>query len=362
MATPLFYQNPLAQMGFVGYVQFDLPGITGITDVTVPDPNAQAGRYKRQARVTSCSLQLKQDADRLNQAKSPAFPYSSPYFDRMLYTMKPETIDGDIEYPLIAYDATIPALNFENFDPTPDLWNMAVRRNYQERLNSFDTLVKYSNFDKAFRYKDCLVNDFTFSVRERDVIKVKVNLWAKSRSQVAYYEDVDSTRHVPVMSRILTWADAIMSIYGQFGIIDGRYIRTFEAKVNNNLERFFTAGASVLQVRDIMPKLRNIEGSMTLWGRHPPLAQYSRDNPTHCTEEAMIDFGYYARCTKCIGTENPTCVHGSSQVVMKAYNVVFLIEELNLTNDLFETVVKWYSLPADKDLTISFNRIPVSVS
>jgi hypothetical protein len=317
------FQNPAAYMGFVGYAQFEIPAGQGLFGTT---------RKNCQARFSSCNLKLKQEIERPQQAKSPAFPYSSPYFDKMIHIVQPEIIEGSLEYNVVLGDGT------EN--PSIDLWNLAVERDYQERLRPFDVLIRYIQPLQTFKYKNCYINSFRFSAKESGTISISIDVWAKDR-----IDSSTSTRKLRPNARIALWENVDVALRGPFGTIDGRYIRELNVSVGNNLERFFTAGDRLMKVRDIMPKLREVEATIKLLGRNENLARYSRDNPKHAASACELTFGWSDPCGL---AETP---FNSNDFSATLPNVVYMIEDMELRNDVFETTVKCYSLPADKSLS-----------
>ena len=73
-------------------------------------------------------------------------------------------------------------------------------------------------------------------------------------------------------------------------------------------------------------------------GRHANLSTLAETNQDNCTEYTNLKFGY---ATSAIGSG---CDSSSFNVILP--NTVYNIEEMSLTNDIFETTVNWRSLPA----------------
>ena len=68
-------------------------------------------------------------------------------------------------------------------------------------------------------------------------------------------------------------------------------------------------------------------------GRNSNLGELARTNESRCTEITQIHFGYNLQSNKCAA---------NWYVILPG--VVFEIEELALTNDLFETTMNWHAL------------------
>ena len=87
------------------------------------------------------------------------------------------------------------------------------------------------------------------------------------------------------------------------------------------------------------PQLRDIDGSLTLMGRHKDLSLLAESNQDNCSESTQIKFGFETTAT------GESCT-GASTFGVTIPNVVFEIEEMSLGNDIFETNVGWHALPS----------------
>ena len=72
-------------------------------------------------------------------------------------------------------------------------------------------------------------------------------------------------------------------------------------------------------------------------GRHAELGTIAATNQDRCTESTVLRFGYQI--------SNPACGSGFR---VDLPNVVFEIEEMALTSDLFETTVNWHVFPGGR--------------
>lgn len=327
------YGLPPAYLGFTGVAQFRFPSdsaTSGGTSVTT-----------RQVRALSADLNLRQDIERPANGKSPDWPYAGRYYDKQIFQVKPEIIEGSISYVAVASKQT---------DPTARLWNRAVQRNIYERLSPLSVRLKYSNTNSDFIYDGCYISSLNWSARAEEGIQISATLYGSDRSPSRV------TRLESPNLRALTWNNVVVKLSGQFGTVSGSYIREFSVSVENNLKRFFTTGSRVLKVRDITAGRRDITGTIKIMGRHEKLAEHARNNPWRCQEDAEIRFGQQYVCedvfgdTTSIGGGKSVSVSGS--FLPKLPNVGFFVEELSLVNDIFETNVNWFSLPADSDLTV----------
>jgi len=316
------FGTPPVPMGYIGYCQFDVGNISnGLI--------GQNTSHLYQARVTSCDLKLSQEVNKPN--------VYDIFYDRNVIQYLPEKIEGSIEYPVVINDTV------RGEDPTETLWNLTARRNYYGRLDPFNILVKHSNINSTFRFLDCYVNTFNFNVKAEDIIRINVNIFGKSREFYNFQR-----KSIP-NGKIATWDNAIVALRTPQFSVGGEYIRQFEVTVNNSLERYYTSsGRRILQVKDISPRNRDIDGKVVLMGRHPNLAQYSLDNPARCYEYSVVEFGYQSYC---VGCSTSACAIDIDGFLAKIPNVVFRIEEISLADDIFETAIDWTSLPADNEIS-----------
>lgn len=295
------FGNPQALMGFIGFVKFDT----------------------LQVRARSCDIRLTQEITKPDVIDS--------RYDRTVYQLGPKMVEGSVEYPAIMEDVN------GGLDPTATLYTKCVQRNPDGRLNPTNVSVKYTSENASFRYNSCIVNSWRFAAAQSDVVSVTVDVIGLDRVSA------NLTPNTVTNSRIVTWADVRLRIFGGQGNLDipGDYIRNFEIGINNNAERYYTFNQR-LEPQDIAPRKRDIEGSMVLMGRHPQLALHAESNQDRCYEDTFLRFGYQLTNTQCQGT-----------FLVTLPNIIFQIEELALTNDLFETTVAWHCLPNEADLTDS---------
>ena len=320
---------PYARMGFNGHCQFLLYGADA---GSYSDPDAgpksdqlAARRSSRrsdrdpgvvyQPRVSSCDLKLSQSVQ--------VPKITDIRYDKNVYTILPEKIEGNISYPIPLDSGS----NGNIYDPTPELYELALMRNYQGRLSDFKVRIKHSHSGDSFLFNDCYINFFTYRADAGGMIDVEMSVWGKGREEKSF----DSIK--PGISRAATWQDVFVNLVGEVSI-SSSYFKRVEVTISNNLERIYTTTGK-LTVKDLPARERTITGKLTLLGRHKELSIYSRTNPERCLEDQYLKFGYDAGCGK-FSAEVP--------------NIVCEIEEIAMTNDVIHTDVKWTSLPTDHDL------------
>ena len=333
-----FWNNPRAFMGFVGFVQIGAGSINGNT--------SGAGLITHNPytiRATSADINLTQEITKPDVVDS--------RYDRSVYQLGPKLVDGSVAFPVV-YE--VPTGQSETLFEV--LYRYAVTRQNNGSLSDFNLEVKYASSntlpfnDAEFEYTGCIVNTWQFAVAQSDVVTctfdiIGVNrepagtLNPPARSDTLCTPVGDSSNGALGTTRIVTWNDARVELSGgRFaGAIGGQYVRTFEANINNDAERFFSMNTQLF-AQAIAPRKREITGSMGLMGRHPDLAVVALNNQDNCTESANIKFGY----------ATPGTGEGCSATTFNTTfpNCVFEIETMSLTNDIFETTINWHSLPS----------------
>lgn len=310
------FTPPHAQMGFIGFARFEFPG------------------EKFVVRATSSNIGLKQEITKPDVIEG--------RYDRSVYQLGPKLVDGSVEYPAIMDRAG-------RTDPTARLFRAAIGRELSgprvgriKASNSFDVGVRYSSANSEFRYKDCIVNTWKFSVQAGETVSISVDLIGRTReaATISAFTNINQDQF-PTQSRIVTWNDAVVECLSNGSgapSISGDYVRSFEANINNNAERYYTLNGELFP-QDIAARKRDLDGNIVLLGRHEQLGEYSLTNQERCFEDAQIKFGYDLQRDEC-----------NSVFVATWPNVIYQIEELALTNELFETTVNWHCVPDSPDL------------
>jgi hypothetical protein len=174
-------------------------------------------------------------------------------------------------------------------------------------------------------------------------------------------------------ARVLTWNDVTIS--GVAGCATGdslldklfgsAQVREFSFEINNNAERYYSLNGRLFPI-DINVSKREITGSLTLLGLQERLrarAEGQQDNFTRKDEIRMMFFvgdeavsgignaavgesrDWFAITDSPIGnTEN----NADPFFWKKFTGVIFRIEEMTLSNEVFETTVGWLAMGNDQ--------------
>lgn len=297
---------PFAAMGFYGFVFFDVGAF---------DAGYATQKF---VRATSCDIKMTQNIEK------PAV--IDGRFDRTVYQLGPKEVGGSVAFPAIYEDGA--AL-------VKGLWNAAVKRNDQGRLPTSRVQVYYARGSNGarFTYTDVIADTFEFTVAQSDLCNCTVGVIGIDRTEGTAQTESNFTNP---NTRAVTWNDAIVeATVGGIANVTRNSVRQFSCNVNNNSQRFYTLNG-YLSPQDVAPTKRDITGSMTLMGRISDIGARGFTNESRCSEDSTIRFGYATTLANCSG-----------KFVVVLTGVVFQIEELALTNELFETTVNWHCLPND---------------
>lgn len=338
MALPHeYYNSPAAYMGFVGFVRLKADNLSGDVSggaITHPD-------YL--IRATTADINLRQEISKPDVVDS--------RYDKTVYQLGPKLVDGTLAFPAV-YDRPADS----NYGIVEILYRYALTRQSDGNLNDFNLEVKYAASNtlpnqSEFLYSGCIVNTWQFSVTQSDVVNCSIDIIGltrdyagtmapPARSDTACTPVGDTSQGLVGTTRIVTWNDARVEIEGGrlANTIGGQFVRSFEANVNNDAERFYTLNKNLF-AQAVAPRKRDIDGNVVLMGRHVDLSELALSNQDNCAESVNVKFGFETSATG----ENCT---GTSKFAVTIPNVVFEIEELSLTNDIFETTVNWHALPA----------------
>jgi len=299
-----------SSIGFVGYVQTTIGGAINIV------------------RATSADIKLSQEINKPEVITG--------RFDRILYWPGPRIVEGSVEFP------AVDIADFGNI--TTRVWNAAVKRTLGS-LDEFDVEIRYTN-GVSFKYPKCIANEFTFSVAQQDLINIRFGVIGTDRQPgtLGPAPSVSGSGGVAgsvTNARVLTWADVDIDIQitGNSNAIvggAGKHLRNFEATINNNAERVYALNGELAPIF-IVPKVRDITGNFTTLGRFDQVSEHAASNQDRCSEDSVITFGYKS-CGQAVAF--------TADIV----GVVFEIEEMAITNDIFETTVNYHGLPDESDL------------
>lgn len=356
-----------AEMGYFGQASF-----TGLPN---PGGDGTVNRDESAIRATNIDLNVTQSITKP--------PLIDGRFDLTTYQLGPKEVGGGIQFPAIHG-----ALNGGSSSGiVGSVWQAAMeRRNDNGRLeNSFSTHVKYVSPNShsyggaaeevAFEYTKCQVNTLELSVTQGETLNVSMDLVGIERQNDNSIGIVYPTRN----TRIVTWNDVLAAFHisepaaNRVGLVTGQVLRNISLNINNGVERFYTLNNKLFP-EDITATKREITGSATALGRIFNIAKMARTNETRCAEFSQMIFGFRAAGSgKFIidqdSPDNPysqgNCPGSTSQftdpISTSIYNtcaydcsggffvyfpgVVFEIETLGLTTDIFETEFNFHILP-----------------
>jgi len=359
-----------ANMGYVGFVQLESALLTQVLGGSV---------LGQTLRVRDFGLGLSQDIEKPDVIDG--------RIDRTVYKLGPKIVEGDMVMPVVvetfARD-TCPSLSSVRSQGEDSeagkmilmLWCWATSRSPEGRM-AFDDVnlnVRYANH-AAFQYNLCMVNELALSVTQGDQIELTVSVMGRGRLPLnAAPQVAASATGLPTLTdylapaRILTWNDvSITGITGCSGLNPGsalffsNTVRDWKLNIANNLDRFYTFNGSLFPT-DLNAGVRDVTGSLEFMGLSDTLREHTSRSTSisglqsHFTEKNELRFAFY------VGEETYA---GSGSFAQRDWTgdsapyspifarrllaVIFEIEEMSLSNDLFVTTVNYHAMANDDD-------------
>lgn len=306
--------------------------------------------------------------------------------DKTVYQLGPKIVEGSLSLPIVAdvEDPDLFSIGGEGGCPTPadltdpsgvaggvlaNLWCWATARGNHGRL-LFDDMqldVRYANHS-AFTFDSAVVNSLGFTVTQQEAVSFDVNVIARSRIRPNNPLAEPEITEFLSPARVLTWNDftvnGVRGCYGGEGqdLFYSNQVQEFTMEINNNADRYFSMQGSLFPM-DINVGKREVTGSVTLMGLQNRLRELAESNQDRFTEKNEIRFGFF------IGNDTaPTTVVPGVRPSFESRDwraglpswpvdpifgrrltgVVFQIEEMSLTNELYTTTVNWMALANDQ--------------
>lgn len=343
-----------ANMGWVGFMKLRIPSLNANNIL----------------RVTSADVNLSQEVSTPDVIDG--------RIDHSVYQLGPKIVEGSISLPLIA------DIDPESFNGCPDvtdlndpnslagsllnnLWCWSTARGPQGRLlyNDASLEVRYANH-AAFTFDTAVVNTFSMNVTQSDIVSVDINILGRGRTPSPDPAGIAGAA-TPVIerflspARILTWNDVTINGVGGCSNPDDLFfsnqVREFSMEINNNADRFYTLNGSLFPV-DVNVGKREITGSLTLLGLQDRMRQLAESNQSRFTEKNEIRIAFYIGDDRFNGINftprdwtlaSGNTVPSSAIFGKRLTSVIFEIEEMSLSNEVFETTVNWIALGNDQE-------------
>ncbi|KKM73773.1 hypothetical protein LCGC14_1407040 [marine sediment metagenome] len=343
-----------ANMGWVGFMKIRIGDINNVI------------------RVTSADINLKQEITKPDVIDG--------RIDPTVYQLGPKIVEGSFSMPLIADVADPDTFNDgcpvpadlrsgEAGDVLTTLWCWTTARGEQGRLLFSDAIleIRYANH-AAFLFDSAIVNTWSLSIVQGDVITADVSVIGRGRTPAAGEPLAGWVGSNPAITdflapaRALTWNDATITGMGSCdrageALFYSNQVREFNMEINNNADRFYTLNGSLFPI-DVNVGKREITGSIKLLGLQEQLRVRAETNSSRFTEKNEIRMAFY------IGedteTSTPTGITftsrdwtgatapGSPIFDKRFVAVVFQIEEIAMTNEVLETTVNWHGMASDQ--------------
>ncbi len=306
--------------------------------------------------------------------------------DRTVYQLGPKVVEGTLTMPVIADTdpETIGTVGCptatELSDPNSvsgsllnNIWCWATARGNQGRLLFDDTTldIRYANH-AAFTFDGAVVNTLGLSVAQQDAVSFDINVIGRTRTASNDPAGIVSGTGTPLISRflsparVLTWNDVTINGVGSCeragdDLFFSVQVREFNLEINNNADRFYSFNGSLFPI-DVNVGKREITGSLVLMGLQDRLRVLAEDNAEQFTSKHEIRFAFYiGNSTEVPGIQgveftrrdwvaaDGTAAPANAIFAKRLTGIVFRIEEMSMTNDLFETTVNFLALGNDQE-------------
>lgn len=354
-----------AHMGWVGFANLVTPPLTPVKGTIL--------------RVTSADINLSQEITTPDVIDG--------RIDRTVYQLGPKIVEGTLSMPVIA---DVDPSDFTGGCVSPQdlrsgtaasllntIWCWTTARSPHGRLQWSEAQLKirYANHS-AFTFTKCIVNSLSMTVTQSDVVSFDIDVigGARNRSDQPAEPDPSGLSISDFLSpaRVLTWNDVTISGVGGCGsggeedarLFSSAQVREFSFEINNNAERYYSLNGRLFPI-DINVSKREITGSLTLLGLQDRLRQRAEAQQDEFTRKDEIRMMFFVGDEAVSGsgnnaqgisrdwfdlTDTPSTESGQSPFFWKKFTgVIFQIEEMSLSNEVYETTVNWLALGNDQE-------------
>ncbi len=296
--------------------------------------------------------------------------------DRTVYQLGPKIVEGTLSMPVIAdvdpgeftggcvNAADLRSGTAASFLNTIWCWTTARSPHGRLQWSEARLEIRYANHS-AFTFTKCIVNSLSMTVTQSDVVSFDIDVIGAARNRETSPETAPVISDFLSPARVMTWNDVTISGVGGCGsgneednrLFASAQVREFSFEINNNAERYYSLSGRLFPI-DINVSKREITGSITLLGLQDRLrerAEAQQDNFTRKDEIRMMFFvgddagadsrDWFAQ------TDSPSGIaSGAVPFFWKKFTgVIFRIEEMSMTNEVYETTVNWLALGNDQE-------------
>ncbi len=352
-----------AHMGWVGFANLKASPLTPVKGTIL--------------RVTSADVNLSQEITTPDVIDG--------RIDRTVYQLGPKIVEGTLSLPVIAdvdpsgftggcvSDLDLKAGTASSLLNTIWCWTTARSPHGRLQWSEASLDIRYANHS-AFSFTKCIVNSLSMTVTQSDIVSFDIDVIGGTRNRKTSPTEGTSggINGLPISdflspARVLTWNDVTISGVAGCGtggdedrLFGSAQVREFSFEINNNAERYYSLNGRLFPI-DINVSKREITGSLTLLGLQDRLrerAEAQQDNFTRKDEIRMMMFvGDEANSGELgvsrdwfIHSDTPTTLNGATPFFWKKFTgVIFRIEEMSLSNEVYETTVNWLALGNDQE-------------
>ena len=336
-----------AHMGWVGYANLVIGGLTGNEGTIL--------------RVTSADINLSQDITTPDVIDG--------RIDKTVYQLGPKIVEGSLSMPVIAdvdptTTGTSGCVNVQDLQTGTSgtlidhIWCWATARTPHGRLQWADAelQIRYANHS-AFRFSKCIANTLSMSVAAEDVVTFDIDVIGEARERYNDPFDNPTISDYLAPARVMTWND--VTITGVGGCDDAKLfgsaqVTSFDFSINNNSSRYYSLNGQLTPI-DINVSKREITGSLTLLGLQEALRLRAENQQNEFTRKDEIRVQLFIGEEATSGSRDwfdggalPETPPGNPIWWNIFTGVIFKIETMGLSLDVFETTIEWIALANDQ--------------
>lgn len=312
------FENPIDNQTYK--VRAGFPGIVALDNELI--------------RATSCNIKGEQPIEAVEDIDGS--------IDRTRYKMGQFKASGDVEFSLDKGAAiTGGTSSGGNLAIFGKIWRACTRRTPDGRFaTAHDMLVHYHQ-GFTYAYDNMVVDKVSLNISNNDVLKCTASFRGRGRREAAASDVLPnlSTAGAEAPLRVIAYNDVQIAIEnvnnGNVNSNEFKLIKQFDMSVDNQSEEVYVI-AGQLAPYDILPKKRQITGSVTFFGRPETLAVQAKNREDDLgVNVPHVNLSLQAR----IGQNFFT--------IVKLKGVIFQLDSTALQNGIIETTMQFQALGTD---------------
>jgi hypothetical protein len=285
-------------------------------------------------RATSCNIKGEQPIEAVEDIDGS--------IDRTRYKMGQFKASGDVEFSLDK-GAALGGSSGGNLEIFGKIWRACTRRTPDGRFaTAHDILVHYHQ-GFTYAYDNMVVDKVSLNISNNDVLKCTASFRGRGRREASVSDVLPNLASAGAEAplRVIAYNDVQIAItninQGNVNANEFKLIKSFDMNVDNQSEEVYVI-AGQLAPYDILPKKRQISGSVTFFGRPETLAAQAKNREDDLgVNIPHVNMALQAR----IGQNFLT--------IVELKGVVFSLDSTTLQNGIIETTMQFQALGTDDE-------------